>query len=345
MKFHDYYKTLGLDRNASQDDVKKAYRRLAMQWHPDRHPDNQEEAERRFKEVSEAYEVLGDPEKRAKYDRLGADWEQGQEWTPPGGGGFRTMSPEEMEAMFGGTGFSDFFSAMFGEDMARTFRGGTRRHRRFRYRGADVRARLEIPLSLAIRGGEREFRLDTRSTCSLCGGAGTVQGTHICPQCGGVGNVRGEKTVSLHIPPGTRPGRVMRLKGLGDPGGEGGQPGDLYLTVEVAPDERYRLEGDDIHGDLPLAPWEAVLGAGVTVQTPLDCVLLRVPAGCRAGSRLRIRGHGMPREGGGHGDFYARVVLDMPADPGPRARELLEKLAKDAGPPPTGGVRAAESPT
>ena len=169
MKFQDYYEILGVSRDASIDEIKKAYRKLAIKWHPDRHGDSDRAAaEEKFKRINEAKEVLTDPEKRAKYDKFGQNWEHGQDFTPPQGGGWQTMDPDEFASMFGGGGgFSDFFASMFGNDM----RGRARTHRRYQARGADVNADLRLTISDAIDGGKREFGLGTVQACSVCGGS------------------------------------------------------------------------------------------------------------------------------------------------------------------------------
>ncbi|MCA9003299.1 MAG: J domain-containing protein, partial [Planctomycetes bacterium] len=187
MKFQDYYQVLGVGRDAEADAIKKAYRKLALKWHPDRHQgaEGDPEAEEKFKRISEAYEVLSDPEKRKKYDRFGEHWQQGQDFEP--GPGQRTMSREEFEAAFGGGGgFSDFFQSMFGGQFKEDVGGQPKRHARYHYRGADVRAELELPIGEALNGGKRSFTIPARVSCPACGGTGTM-GQHVCPTCAGVG--------------------------------------------------------------------------------------------------------------------------------------------------------------
>lgn len=344
MKFQDYYETLGVQRGATDEDVKKAYRKLAMKWHPDRHKGKAaKDAEKRFQAISEAYEVLSDPEKRKKYDRFGEHWQQGEDFTPPpeaGRGGWRTMSPEEFESVFGGRGFSDFFTTFFGDDMAGRFRGRGRGARRAaRQQGADVRAILEVPVSFIHRGGERSFDLETEAPCRVCGGAGRIEDDHICPACGGLGRTRGRRTVTVKIPAGVRPGQVLRLRGLGEPGDDGVGPGDLHLTVALAGDEIFRIDGDDLLAELPLHPWEAALGARVPVATPSGEVTLTIPAGTRAGARLRLRGQGLPAAGGGHGDLLVETRIVLPPDLSARQTQLLQELAATRPEPPRGGAR------
>jgi DnaJ-class molecular chaperone len=336
MQFQDYYEVLGVPRDADAEAIKKAYRALALRWHPDRHQgDAKADAEQRFKAASEAYEVLSDPAKRQKYDRFGKDWQHGQDFQPPppGQGGARRMSREEFEQAFGGAGgFSDFFREMFGEDVRRDFGGRARSHARFDFQGADVRAELELPIGAALEGGVRTFQVPGQSACRTCGGTGFV-GEHVCPTCAGVGSVRALRTVELRIPASVRDGLELRLKGLGEPGQGQGGPGDLYLTLRLVDDERYALlEGGELEVRVRVAPWTAELGGSVDVRTARGTVALKVPPGSRSGARLRLRGQGLADGSGGHGDCIARLELDLPESLSARQRELLSQLAaEDAG--------------
>jgi len=341
VQFHDYYAELGVPRDAGADAVKKAYRKLALEWHPDRHPEGpkRDEAEARFKRVSEAYEVLSDPEKRAKYDRFGKNWKEGQEFTPPPGGGGRRMSREEFEQAFGGSfGFSDFFAQFFGEEFARSRPRAGRRHARYRHRGADVQAELVLDVGDAIRGGKRAFEVPARMPCPTCGGVGFLD-EHVCPACAGVGAVRTNKRVELRIPPEARDGLVLRLAGLGEPADGGAEAGDLLLTLRLRSDARYRIDGDDLETDVELLPWEALEPARVDLPTAAGEVTLTVPASTRAGRRLRVRGHGLARKGGGRGDLHAVVRYVLPEKLTERQRELLRELgASHRGAPAGGGA-------
>jgi len=341
MKFQDYYEVLGIPRTASPEEIRKAYRKLALKWHPDRHKGAaQQDAEQRFKRVSEAYEVLSDPEKRGRYDQFGEHWKQGQEFTPPpgaGGGRARSMTPEEFEQMFGGSagGFSDFFTGMFGDQFRQASGRGAGRHRRFRMRGADVQAELRLSVGEALAGGRRRFELPTTAPCPRCGGVG-FQGEHVCPTCMGLGQVHGRKTVEVAIPRSIRDGQSLRLKGLGEPGDAGGEPGDLLLAIRLASDDVYRIEGADLFADLPVAPWEALSGTKADVRTPEGVVTLTVPAATRAGQKLRLRGKGLDDGQGGRGDFYAVVRLALPEQLNERQKQLIKELSL-AGPSLVGG--------
>ena len=331
MKFQDYYEVLGVKRDASEDEVKKAYRKLALKWHPDRHKDGKKDkAEAKFKRISEAYEVLSDPEKRKKYDRFGENWEQGQEFDP--GPGQRTMSREEFEAAFGNSGgFSDFFQGMFGGQFRQDFGQQQKQHARYHYRGADARAELRIKLTDAISGGKHSFDVPTRVSCPNCGGTGFV-GKHVCPACAGVGQVQKHKTVELKIPAKVRDGIKLRLKGLGEPGEGGGESGDLHLVLRLVDDENYSLSGSNLEARVILTPWDAEAGTKVDVRTAQGTVTVTIPAGSRSGNRLRLRGQGLAKAKGGRGDCLVKIEMDLPKVLTERQKELLRELggAKDS---------------
>lgn len=340
MRFHDYYATLEVARDADADAIRKSYRRLALQWHPDRHPEGERaEAEARFKRIAEAYEVLSDPEKRARYDRFGEHWKEGQDFQPPPGE--RAMSPEEFERAFGRGGFSEFFQSAFGEQLRRQQAGASPRHARYRHRGADTRAELVLTVSQAVAGGRSRFEVPVTKPCERCGGVGFV-GEHVCPLCVGVGRLHDRRSIDLAIPAEVRDGLQLRLAGLGEPGEQGGEPGDLYLHLRLVSDEVYRLDGDDVEADLPLAPWEAALGCRVVVRTPSGSVTLSVAPGTRAGTRLRLRGKGIESSKGRKGDFYAVVRLVLPPLTG-RQQELLREMSTAGTATPAGGAREGGS--
>jgi curved DNA-binding protein len=312
--FKDYYTTLGVARDATPDDIKKAFRKLARLHHPDVARDKAA-SEAKFKEINEANEVLSDPEKRRKYDQLGANWQayEGAGAAAPGGAarGFRrasratTADGPEFEYNFGGTtGFSDFFEQFFG-----TRHGGFAEHHGMGgpQAGADTEADLMVSLEEALQGGERLIRLE-----------------RIDPETGRAST----RTIRLRIPPGVRDGQRLRTAGHGGAGVGGGPAGDLYLRVRLATHPDYTVQGDDLVYELELAPWEAVLGASVTVPLPGGKhVKLNVVPGTGAGQKLRLRGLGLPKRDGTKGDLHAVVVIALPPVTTAAERGLWEKLA------------------
>ncbi len=345
MKFQDYYTTLGVSRTATADEIKRAYRKLAKEWHPDRHPPHERaEVEKKFKAIAEANEVLSDPEKRKRYDALGEHWRHGQDFqTPPGGGRTRNIDPEEFARMFGGGrgggggGFSDFFAQMFGDMFAGGGAGGARGGQRARpaaRRGADAEATIEVDVGLALLGGKRSFAIAVGVPCPTCDGEGHL-GSNACPACGGLGSTRSQRTVDLNIPKLSREGQVLRLRGLGEPGEAGA--GDLLLRLTLVADDTYRMRGDAVEADVLIAPWELLDGTAVEVRVPDGTATARIPAGTKAGQRLRLRGQGLPRVGDGRGDLFLVVRLGLPDELTDTQKELLRKLGESA-PPVRGGA-------
>ena len=305
MEYRDYYKTLGVTRTASADEIKKVYRRLARKYHPD--VSKEPNAEAKFKEVQEAYEVLRDPEKRAAYDQLGPDMKSGQDFRPPPdwASGFefrgrpRGRASPEMDAHF-----SDFFSSLFGDA------GGFSSAGEGRARGGrDHHARVDIDLEEAFRGGTRTLELRRPQHKS----DGSVElSTH---------------AVKVTVPAGLTDGQQLRLSGQGEPGQGEGRAGDLYLEVHIRPHELYQLEGRDVTVTLPLAPWEATLGATVTVPTLGGPVQMRIPEKSRAGQKLRLRGRGLP--GDPPGDEYLQLSIALPPADTPKARAFYEQMRRE----------------
>lgn len=341
MKFQDYYSVLGLSRDATVDDIKKSYRKLALELHPDRQQAasaaDRDAAEARFKRVGEAYEVLSDPETRRRYDRFGENWRDGEEFRPDAED--VRMSPEEFASNFGGSGFSDFFASLFGDRYERDFERGARPHARFRHRGADLEATLELGVGDAQPGAKRRVDLPVLATCHGCGGVGFLE-RHVCAVCGGIGRVHGRKSVDVTLPDKLRSGMRMRLAGLGEPGIDGGEAGDLYLTVRVQSDGIYRVSGNDLEVDLPVTPWEAVEGCKVGLRTPEGEVTVTVPRDSKSGRKLRLAGRGLHDGKGGRGDLIAVVRLALPEDLNDEQRRLLAEIAA-AGPADVrGGARA-----
>ncbi len=316
VEFKDYYKTLEVARTASAEEIKAAFRKLARRFHPDvAKGADKKKAEDRFKEINEAYEVLSDPEKRKRYDELGPNWENpgAQAGGFPRGGfaGRRGGAPQGGEDFeFGGTtGFSDFFEQFFsgGGRGSTGTRGGFGAGENYATDGGDVEADLLVSLEEAFHGATRKLTL--RRSASDGSGAR-------------------ENTYQVRIPAGVREGQRIRLTGQGSPGHGGGTAGDLYLRVHFAQHPDFRVEDDgDLYYDLDVAPWEAALGAKLKVPTLDGAVLLTIPPGTSSDGKLRLRAHGLPREGGERGDLYAVVKVQTPTNLTPEERALWEQLA------------------
>ncbi len=323
MEYKDYYDILGVDRDAEQDEIKKAFRRKARKLHPDVNP-NDPQAEERFKEINEAYEVLSDPEKRSKYDQLGSEWSRYQQtggrpggfdwgqWTSAGAPGERVhvrySSPEDLQDMFGGESpFSDFFSQIFGgmgRGAARGARAGGPGGYEYQprpQRGQDYEQEIEISLSEAYHGTSRIIQKE------------------------------GGRRLEVNIPPGARTGTRVRVAGEGGGGAGGGAAGDIYLRVRVTPDPRFEREGDDLRVSVPVDLYTAVLGGEARVVTPGGDVMLTIPPETQNGRVFRLRGQGMPqlKNPTQRGDLYAEVDVRLPSDLSPRQRELFEKLREE----------------
>lgn len=300
MEFKDYYDIIGVKRDATQDEIKRAYRRLARKFHPD--VSTEPEAEQRFKEIGEAYEVLKDPEKRAAYDQLGANWKAGQDFRPPPdwdqgfefhGGGFTEADAAE---------FSDFFETLFGRDFAREHR------REFHARGENSFARVMIDLDDAYQGATRSIAL--KSTELGADGRPRIR----------------ERTLNVRIPKGVRQGQQIRLARQGGAGYGKGEAGDLFLEIEFRPHPFYRVEGKDVYLDLPVAPWEAALGATIKLPTPAGTVDLKIPANSTAGRKLRLKGRGIPAKQ--PGDLYVVVQIALPPADSDKAKRAYTEFGE-----------------
>lgn len=314
MEFKDYYKIMDVARNATADDIKRAYRKLSRKYHPD--VSKEKNAEARFKEIGEAYEVLKDPEKRAAYDQLGANWKAGQDFRPPpdwDAGAEHAGRGARWEFTGDDAGdHSDFFETLFRRGFAGTGeRAGGRssgQRARFSAKGEDRHARIQIDLEDAYKG--------TTRTLSLRVPEMSEQG-HVIPR---------EHQITFTVPKGIRAGQHIRLAGQGAPGvGEGGA-GDLYLEVEFLPHPLYRVDKHDVYMDLPIAPWEAALGGLVEAPTPTGLVEVKIPAGSATGGKLRLKGRGLP--GATPGDFYFVLQIVLPAGDREPARSFYEGMAK-----------------
>jgi curved DNA-binding protein len=314
VEFKDYYAILGVPRTAGDDDIKKAFRKLARKYHPDVAKDKKS-AEEKFKEINEANDVLSDPEKRRRYDELGANWQQGfPGHPPPRRAGAPNGREEEREFHFGGTGFSDFFEQFFGGRRAGTdfddlFRRSARDAgaREVDARGEDIEGDILVTLHEAMNGSMRTL---------------TLRRTN--PQTGETDS----ETFTVRIPPGAREGRRIRIPGKGEPGFGKGSAGDLYLRVRLEAHPDFEVRGADLYHTLELAPWEAVLGAQVAVPTLSGVIKLRIPPGTTTGKQLRVRGQGLPQPGGSEpGDLYVVAEVQVPSTISEQERAAWETLA------------------
>jgi curved DNA-binding protein len=307
MDYKDYYKTLGVDKKASQDEIKKAFRKLAVKYHPDKNPGDKK-AEEKFKELSEANEVLSDPAKRKKYDELGSNWQQYQrqdtgthsedfgQWANQGGFGSRGFSQGDF---MGGSGdFSDFFEAFFGGSGASGF-GNTRQRATRRARGQNAEGEMDITLEEAFHGTTRQV------------------------------SVNGQK-INLKVKPGIAEGQILRVKGKGGAGASGGESGDLLITIHIAKHQRFELKGNDLYFDQPLDIYTAVLGGKIDVQLIDKTIKITVPAGTDSGTKLRLKGMGMPLYDSPtqRGDAYVRMIIKVPKNLSAHEKELFMQLAE-----------------
>lgn len=326
VSYQDYYEILGVPRDASAKDIKAAYRKLARQWHPDLHTGKKKaEAEEKIKRINEAYEVLKDSEKRAKYDKLGKNWQSGQDFSSyPNGDGVHfyrsgNIDPEDLN------GFSDFFNSIFGGGGGAGARSSPFASASYARQGQDVEAEIELSLEELFRGGSKTVGLSSRQICPDCQGQG-LQGRSFCSRCGGTGSLPEEKNLEVKIPAGLSEGSTIRLKGQGGQGLGGGAPGDLYLKVTLLPHPYFKVKGRDLEVKVTLRPEQAVLGDKVAVATMEGSVTVNIPAGSHNGSRLRLKGKGLPLKQGGRGDQYALLEIDTPRDLTEAETELYRKL-------------------
>ena len=323
MKYIDYYEVLKVPQTASEKEIKQAYRKLARQHHPDLHQGNAKtEAEEQFKLINEAYEVLGDSDKRAKYDRLGMNWKAGDEFNTQAantGGAyheFRDFDPA-------GFGFSDFFSNIFGQDFARSRQeyGQTRQEN---CKGEDVDAEIGLTIDELLHGAEKDLYLTTPRICGACRGQRFVN-RGVCRSCGGTGVIDETKTVKVKIPAKLYPGASVRLKGLGGEGYGSGAKGDLYLHILVEPSGAWQINGSDLETELAIYPDQAVLGDNIQVTTPHGQVNLEIQPGLHSGKRLRLKNKGIPN-GNGFGDLYFKIRIDIAAKQSSGEKELYKNI-------------------
>ena len=305
MEYKDYYDVMGVARDVTQDEIKRAYRKLARKYHPD--VSNEPEAEERFKSVGEAYAVLKDPEKRAAYDQLGPQWQSGQEFRPPPDWdqNFEFRGGGSPGAADGGADFSDFFSSLFGQ-MGGGGRGAAGGRAGFQIQGEDHHAKISIDVADSYTGVTRGITLRL-------------------PEVTGDGHVvTRDRVLNVKIPKGVRPGQRIRLAGQGGPGMGDGKAGDLYLEINFSTGGRYRVDDTDVTMSLPVAPWEAALGTTITVPIPSGNVALKIPAGSAQGSRLRLKGKGLPAKT--PGNFYVELEVVLPPADSDEATAFYRKM-------------------
>ncbi|HEX6798206.1 MAG TPA: DnaJ C-terminal domain-containing protein [Ktedonobacterales bacterium] len=359
MEAKDYYKTLGVGRRATSEEIKKAFRKLARKYHPDVNPGDKT-AEAKFKEINEAYEVLSDPDKRRKYDTLGPNWNEpfggfgsqprARTYTPPGGAS-RTRTGAGTSNPYGGfddpTGWTDFFETLFGRRGSATSGGsgagagagagaGTATSGRtstrdvVARRGEDIEQPVEISLREAYTGATRVFTVETPETCATCKGTGRVALGRVCGTCGGTGTIPRARRLEVRIPAGADTGTRVKVAGEGQLGTNGGPRGDLYLAITMKPDPAFERRGDDLTVEVPVPLTTAMLGGEVRVPTPDGKrLILTIPAETQNAQSFRLSGKGMPRlSGGGAGNLFARVQVELPRRLSPHERELFEELAR-----------------
>ena len=318
VQYKDYYEILGVPRSAGDAEIKKSFRKLAREYHPDVAKDKKR-AEEKFKEINEAYEVLSDPAKRKKYDELGANWKSGADFRPPpgwegfsGGQAFRGRGTggQEFEFHFGGTGFSDFFEQLFGSRMRGGgfgSRGGFAEDEELAERGRDIEGDIMVTLEEAMHGSVRSVNVRRPAGRSVK-----------------------TETYQVRIPPGVTEGQKLRVAGRGEAGSSGGEAGDLYLRVRLAKHPDFEVQDHDLIYEAEIAPWEAVLGAEISVPTLDGRVNIKIPAGTQSGQKLRVRGRGLPTRGGLRGDLMVVTQIAVPAKISEAERKLWEQLARES---------------
>jgi DnaJ-class molecular chaperone len=338
VKFRDYYEVLGVKRDATEDEIRAAFRKLARKYHPDMNAGDKT-AEEKFKEINEANEVLSDAEKRKKYDRLGANWKNGADFTPPPGWQQTQGNYDDFKDIFGdfqrgqtttrtttrtrtttstGSGggglFSDFFEMLFGNGEAE------------RQPLNDSEAAISISLEDAHRGGRHRLTMQKTRSCPICRGGGTV-GNTLCPTCKGKGLVLAPKPLDINIPVGARDGATIKVPGQGRRGSGGAPAGDLYIKINIQPHPLFTVNGDDTSAEIPITPSEAVLGANIEIPTIDGKAEIRIKPGSQGGQRMRLRGYGLNKRGGGRGDHYIKLKIVVPQNPTEREKNLYQELA------------------
>lgn len=320
VRYKDYYEVLGVSRDASEKEIKEAFRTLARRTHPDLNTGKgKKRAEARFKEINEAYEVLGNPGKRAKYNRLGSQWQEGMPFqSGPGAGASGVHFEGE-----GLSGFSDFFESIFGGEARSSARPTARPARR----GENIVSDMMLTLEEATQGTRQHYKTQRRFPCPDCGGQGH-EGRTVCRRCAGRGNLPGGKDLTVTIPARVREGDKIRLSGQGNPGEGGGPPGDLFIRIKYKPHEIYTVCGDRLEMTLDVMPWEAALGASKKVPTLHGDVILKVPPESQGGQPFRLQEKGLASSEGKNGDLLVRLQVKLPEEITAEAKALYDKLAQ-----------------
>lgn len=320
--FQDYYQILGVDKNADAKQIKAAYRKLARKWHPDLHTDKKKPAaEEKFKLVNEAYEVLSDPEKRTKYDKYGSKWNTDSNFEPaPDMDDFQSYAGRSGQADHS-SGFSDFFDMLFGSSPSWQQKSPPSGP----IRGQDIESEITLSVEEAHNGIVKPITLASGKICPECQGTGT-RNQRLCPQCGGVGSVTTPKTFEVKIPPGTHEGTLIRLKGKGQDGFSGGQPGDLFLRIYIAPHPIYQVRGSDLEISVTLRPDQMVIGDRIVVPSLDGQLSVVVPPKSKSGTKLRLKGKGLRDRNGHRGDQYIRLQIDIPDNLSPEEISLYQQL-------------------
>ena len=321
-RYKDYYEILGVDRKATDQEIKSAYRKAARKHHPDLHAKSDKSAEEeKFKEVNEAYAALGNPEKRAQYDKLGENMRSGQEWQSASDMGNQASRSWDQASP---DGFSEFFESLFGRSMSGDFRDGSRQARSMR--GPNLESDLELTLEEAYHGGLKTLQFSVLGVCPTCRGAGSA-GRKICQSCAGAGSKSSVKSLDVKIPAMIREGSKIRLKGQGGEGSANGEQGDLLLTVRILPNACFTLKGNNLETMVKIRPEQAVLGCQVTVPTMDGDVLLTVPPMFHNGHKLRLRSKGWPGKDGKRGDEYVTIIIDIPRSLNAEQQRIYQHLA------------------
>ncbi|MBU2524575.1 J domain-containing protein [Patescibacteria group bacterium] len=337
-KYKDYYSILGISKTATQAEVKSAFRKLALKYHPDKNKGNKV-AESKFKEINEANNVLSAAQKRKMYDHLGSDWQDGQNFTPPRGGRQRGQSQQQYHSGFGNQGFeqsgdfSDFFKSIFGFDDIN--QGGQNQNFSSHYSpqgfgqdrmqsNLDMEAELDLSLEDLISGGQKILTFNYKNSCSVCSGQGQTR-NGICSTCRGSGETIAEKRIQVKIPRGIRNNSKMRLKGQGKQEA-GGRTGDLYIKIHLRNNPDFAVTGDDLETNIRVMPWDAALGADISVPTLNGYVKIKLPENSHTGKMMRISSQGLPKKDGTKGNLYARITIDIPSLLTQEQTELLKKL-------------------